>query len=97
MLTRFAVLTVVLMFVLAGCSAQLKDRGGEEGAPPDFIGDVDYVDVYRNADHFPNVARICVLGLGFASGSTGEGESSGATPVTRVPEWDAFCAQKHTK
>ena len=97
MVTKIAALAVVLMFVLAGCSPQLKDRGGKEGAPPDSIGDVDYIDVYRNADQFPNVARICVLGLGFASGSTGGGESSGATPIIRIPEWDAFCAQKHAK
>jgi hypothetical protein len=76
----------------AGCSAQLGDRGGVNGSPPDFIGDVDYVEVYRNADAFPNVARVCTLGLGFATTSTGSGESSGATPLLRVPEWDAFCA-----
>jgi hypothetical protein len=85
----------VLALVLAGCSAQLEDRGGDEGAPPDFIGDVDYVEVYRNADAFPNIARVCVLGLGFATSSTGRGaDGGGATPIIRVVEWDDFCAGK---
>ncbi|GAA0559384.1 hypothetical protein A8924_5218 [Saccharopolyspora erythraea NRRL 2338] len=89
-----AVLATVLALGLTGCSDQLGDRGGKEGSPPDLIGDVDYVEVYRNADGFPNVARVCVQGLAFATSSSGRGESSGATPVIRVPEWDGFCAQK---
>lgn len=88
-------IALALVFVLAGCSAQLEDRGGDEGAPPDYIGDVDYVEVYRNADAFPNISRVCVLGLGFATSSTGRGpESGGATPIIRVSEWDDFCAGK---
>ncbi|QFU90333.1 hypothetical protein [Amycolatopsis sp. YIM 10] len=87
-------LCVALALVLAGCSDQLEDRGGTEGAPPDFIGDVDYVEVFRNADAFPNIARACVQGLGFATTSTGRGESSVGGPLVRVPEWDAFCASK---
>lgn len=92
---RASALGAVLLagaFVAVGCAASLGDRGGETGAPPDQVLDVDYVEVYRNADHYPNVARVCVLGLGFATTSTGSGESPGATPLTRVPEWDAFCA-----
>jgi hypothetical protein len=90
----FVVFAAVLMLVLAGCSEQLRDRGGQEGAPPDFIGDVDYVEVYRNADQFPNVARVCVRGLAFATSSSGRGESAGAATLIRVTEWDAFCAEK---
>ncbi|MBN6039688.1 hypothetical protein [Amycolatopsis sp. 195334CR] len=87
-------LYAALVLLLAGCSDQLEDRGGDEGAAPDFIGDVDHVEVYRNADAFPNIARACVQGLGFATTSTGRGESSGGGPLVRVPEWDAFCASK---
>jgi hypothetical protein len=96
MTRKIASLAAVLVFGLAGCSAQLEDRGGDEGAPPDFIGDVDYVDVYRNADDFPNIARVCVEGLGFATTSTGriDGQSMGGAPLVRVAEWDAFCAGK---
>ena len=79
---------------LTGCSAQLGDRGGQEGAPPDLIGDVDWVVVYRNVDGFPNVALTCVKGIAFATPSTGRGEDgAGATPLLRVPEWDGECAQ----
>ena len=86
-----------LVFLLAGCSAQLQDRGGDEGAPPDYIGDVDYVEVYRNADAFPNISRVCVRGIAFATTSTGrgaDGTGGGATPLIRVAEWDGFCEQK---
>lgn len=91
---RIALLAVLAMVVLAGCSDQLGDRGGKDGSPPDHIGDVDYIEVYRNADNFPNVARVCVQGLGFATTSSGRGESAGATPLIRVTEWDSFCAKK---
>ncbi|GAB2470843.1 hypothetical protein GCM10027187_43640 [Streptosporangium sandarakinum] len=82
------------VLLLAGCSDQLGDRGGKNGAPPDRIGDVDYVEVFRNADNFPNIARICVEGLAFASTSSGSrGEDGVANPaLIRVPEWDAGCA-----
>ena len=91
-----AFLAAVLVLGLAGCSSQLGDRGGKEGAPPDFVSDVDYVEVYRNADGFPNLARVCVQGLAFATSSSGRGESAGAAPLLRVTEWDDFCAQKTT-
>ncbi|QUH04012.1 hypothetical protein HUO13_27190 [Saccharopolyspora erythraea] len=95
-MTRKTIIPLAAALVLvAGCSPQLEDRGGEEGAPPDFIGDVDYVEVYRNADDFPNVARVCVRGLAFATTSTGRGhESVGATPIIRVAEWDDFCRNR---
>jgi hypothetical protein len=94
MVRKTIVPLAAVLALLTGCSAQLEDRGGTEGAAPDSIGDVDYVEVYRNADYYPNVARVCVLGLGFATTSTGRGESGGATPVIRVAEWDGFCAGK---
>ena len=94
-----AVLAAVL--VLAGCATQpsapppaLQDRGGVEGSGPDVVLDVSYVEVYRNIDHYPNIALVCVRGIGFAAPSTGAGASVGATPMLRVPDWDAFCATK---
>ncbi|MFI5931839.1 hypothetical protein [Actinoplanes sp. NPDC051494] len=85
---------MVAVLAVAGCSDQLGDRQGDEGAPPDKISDVDYIEVFRNADNFPNIARICVRGLGFASTSSGaRGENGYAQPaLIRVPEWDATCA-----
>ncbi|MEU8200384.1 hypothetical protein [Streptosporangium sp. NPDC049046] len=90
---------VLAALLLTGCSSdQLGDRGGKENAAPDKVGDVDYVEVFRNADNFPNVARICVEGLAFASTSSGaRGESGVANPaLLRIPEWDTTCA-KHSK
>lgn len=90
---RHVTVLAIAALALTGCSAQLGDRGGQEGAPPDLIGDVDWVVVYRNVDAFPNIALTCVRGIAFATPSTGRGEAGGgATPLLRVPEWDAECA-----
>jgi len=96
-LVKKIILTVALVLgtlALTGCSDQLGDRGGVDGAAPDRIGDVDYSEVHRNVDGFPNIARTCVPGLGFATPSTGNGDFGGATPLIRVTERDAFCATK---
>ncbi|GLY14691.1 hypothetical protein LWF15_05840 [Kineosporia rhizophila] len=88
-----AAVALALGTALTGCSDQLGDRGGDEGAPPDKISDVDYIEVYRNADNFPNIARICIRGIAFASTSSGvRGESGYAAPsLLRLPEWDQTC------
>lgn len=87
---RYVAGTALVILLLTGCSKQLGDRGGDEGAAPDRIADVDYVEVFRNADNFPNVARICVEGLAFAS------TSSSDPGLLRIPEWDKVCAQHRT-
>ncbi|MEV5413118.1 hypothetical protein AB0K60_30310 [Thermopolyspora sp. NPDC052614] len=87
---------LLAVLLLTGCSSdQLADRGGQEDAPPDKISDVDYIEVFRNADNFPNVARICIEGLAFASTSSGRrGEDAVAAPaLLRIPEWDAKCRE----
>lgn len=91
--TRVAAAMTVMVLGLAGCSDQLGDRGGDEGADPDKISDVDYIEVYRNVDNFPNIARICIRGAAFAATSSGQrGEDSYAAPaLLRVPEWDPTC------
>ncbi|MFV0260224.1 MAG: hypothetical protein ACK5PP_17445 [Acidimicrobiales bacterium] len=60
-----------------------------KGAPPDSIGDVDHVVVFRNVDEFPNVARICVEGVAFASTSSSDGLRE--PTLIRVEEWDDEC------
>ncbi|MFC9993959.1 hypothetical protein [Nocardia sp. NPDC127526] len=91
MRSRTMYLFALIMLALAGCTQeQLEDRSG----PSDAIHDVDYVEVYRNTDSFPNIARVCVSGIAFAATSTGRGESAGAGPIVRVTEWDSFCATK---
>ncbi len=52
---RVAAAAAALVLALNGCSDQLGDRGGSEGAEPDKISDVNYIEVYRNADNFPNM------------------------------------------
>lgn len=86
-----AVTAVALAAALAltGCSAQLGDRKGGSGRDPDKLSDVDYVEVYRNIDNFPNVAKVCVDGVAFAATSTRDGQTSPS--LVRVPEWDATC------
>jgi len=96
--TIWAAAPLTALLLLTGCSEspQLGDRGGKENAPVDKISDVDYVEVFRNADNFPNVARICVEGLAFAATSSGRrGEDAVANPaLLRVPEWDTVCRQR---
>lgn len=90
-----AVTVLVAAVALTACSQQLGDRGGQEGAPPDHIGDVDWIEVYRNADNFPNVARLCLLDRGFAATSSGlRAESATSPALIRMSEWDGFCASK---
>lgn len=91
-----AAAAVAALLLLSGCSDQLGDRESGAGKNADRIGDVGRVEVYRDADNFPNVARICVDGLGFSSTSSGwrggEDENERAAPaLSRVPEWDATC------
>ena len=75
--------------LLAGCSQQLGDRTGGAGRDPDRLSDVDYVEVYRNIDNFPNLAKVCVDGVAFAATSSRDGQTSPS--LVRVPEWDRTC------
>lgn len=51
----------------------------------------DYSTTVLNVDGFPNIAVICFKGAGFAT------TSRDYDALTRVPEWDAFCASKAGK
>lgn len=91
LITLFA--TLALTVTLTGCTESLSDREGPEGDAPDRVLDADYVEVYRNADNYPNVARVCVTGLGFATTSTGSDAAAPISPsLVRVADWDQFCA-----
>lgn len=67
---------------LAGCSGQLNDLGGIGQASPD------YALTYLNVSDFPNITLVCIRGVGFAT------TTRTYDPLTRVPEWDGFCATK---
>lgn len=96
--TTVVAIAATLLLGSCGSPQQLGDRGGVDGAPPDKISEVDYAEIYRNVDGFPNLGRFCVDGLGFAAPSTGaavgEGGTNGATPIIRVPEWDEDCSNR---
>ena len=68
---------------LAGCSNQLNDLSDVGQAKPDYIM------TYLNVSDFPNVTLLCIRGVGFAT-TTRDNNAA----ITRIPEWDAFCATK---
>jgi hypothetical protein len=79
-----AVMTVLGIGIVAGCSSQLNDLGGVGQASPD------YSLTYLNVSSFPNVTMICIHGVGFAT-DTRQYDS-----LILVPGWNAFCATKET-
>ena len=90
---RLGAVALLTAVALTGCSEQLGDRSGSKGEDPDKISDADYVEVFRNIDNFPNIAKVCVRGSAFAATSSGpRGENTYASPsLLRVPEWDPTC------
>jgi hypothetical protein len=89
-----AAVLIVAGVLLVACGGAYTGQLNDRTDPADVVGVVDYTAVYQNIQYFPNVAISCVDGLGFATTSTGRGESAGATPLVRLPERDAFCATK---
>ncbi len=73
------VLAAVLL--LAGCDQQqLRDLEGVPQREPDKA------ELYTNVDQYPNIVRICIDGVAFAT------TTRDYQPVMRVPEWDTtFC------
>jgi hypothetical protein len=72
----------MIVMALAGCSQTTRDL---EDVP---IDDPDKIEMYANVDSFPNVVRLCIDGVAFAT-TTRDYE-----PIMRVPEWDAsFCGR----
>lgn len=67
---------------LSACSPELRDF---EGAP---MRDPDEAVIFSNVDQHPNLVRICIDGVGFLTTTREYGDA-----VTRVPEWDAICAE----
>ena len=66
---------------LSGCEGQqVRDL---EGVP---IRQPDKAEIYANVDQYPNITRICIDGVAFAT------TTRDYQPVMRVPEWDSsFC------
>lgn len=75
--------TLVAAVTLTGCSLGANDRD-LEGI---HYKDPDKIEVYINIDQHPNIARICIAGVAFAT------TSRDYSALTRIPEWDSWCAQ----
>lgn len=76
-----AIVGVVLVSVLGGCGDSFRDLEGVKGQDPEKV------QIIYNVDGFPNVVRLCIDKVAFAT-TTRQDESA----IFRVPEWDvAFC------
>lgn len=70
-----------LIVALSGCGNSFRDLNGIPNKEPDKA------EMYANVDGYPNIVRVCIGGVAFATTTR---EAAGA--ILRVPEWDAsFC------
>jgi len=76
-----AAVAVIAAVAVAGCGAESRDLEGVPFKKPDKI------ETYINIDTHPNITRLCIAGVAFAT------TSREYTSVFRVPEWDAWCNQ----
>lgn len=78
--TVVVVITAAASVVLAGCGANnFRDLEGVESQDPDSVT------LWNNVDGHPNVVRLCLDGVAFAT------TSRDYEPILRVPEWDSEC------
>lgn len=69
------------LVVLGACSPgnNFRDVEGVPSKNPDAIV------VYNNVDQHPNIAKVCIEGVAFAT------TTRDLDALTRVPEWDRTC------
>jgi len=78
--TTLALLAFALL-ALTGCGDTFRDLEGVKGQDPSKV------EIIYNVDGFPNIVRICVDKVAFAT-TTREAQAA----IFRVPEWDVpFC------
>lgn len=79
------VVAVIGVLSLGACSARdnFRDVEGVRSQEPDSI------EVFSNVDKHPNIAKLCIDGVAFAT-TTREGNSA----LTRVEAWDRTCPNK---
>ncbi len=76
------VLLPIAVVALAGCNnATSADLKNVPYAKPDSIK------VWENIDGHPNIARLCLDGVAFATTS----RDASAAAAQRVPDWDRLC------
>lgn len=72
-----------LIAVLSACGSPWTQRHDLEGVQQK---DPDKAELYTNVDEHPNVVRICIDGVAFATTTRNYGDA-----IMRVPEWDTWC------
>jgi hypothetical protein len=76
---------VAVVLSLTACGSSRRDLNGIPSKDPEKA------EMYANVDGYPNVVRICIDGVAFAT-NTRQYDS-----MIRVPEWDvSFCGRKRT-
>ena len=72
---------LVILVTLAGCANQtVRDL---EDIP---VSDPDSVELFTNIDEYPNIVRVCIDGVAFAT-TTREAQAA----IFLVPEWNDEC------
>lgn len=75
-----AVAAAAGLVLVAGCAQQYDVEDVPFEVP-------DEITIYGNVDQHPNITRVCIEGIAFAT------TTRDYNAVTRVPEWDAHCAE----
>jgi hypothetical protein len=78
--------TALIISACGSGNPQLDDLQNVSPSYPNWVG------LYLNVDNHPNIVEMCINGVGFATTTR---DAAGA--ITRIPEWDAFCATQEGK
>ena len=77
---RVVATAMAAMLLLSACPmTQQRDYEGAQ------VRDPDEVVIFTNVDEHPNIVRVCLDGIAFAT------TTRDFTAIFRVPEWDSFC------
>lgn len=80
-LTALGIGVVATAGIIAGCaSPQYDDLQNVNPSYPNYVA------LYINLAGHPNIAKVCIDGVAFAT------TTRDYNAIMRVPQWDAFCA-----
>lgn len=78
---KLGIVAIAAVAALSGCGDTFRDLEGIEGKDPDKA------QIFYNVDGYPNIVRICIDKVAFAT-TTRDAQAA----IFRVPEWDVpFC------
>lgn len=80
---------IAVMALVSSCGSGAPQSDDLQNVNPSYPN---YAAIYMDVDGFPNIVEECIQGAGFALTTR---EAAGA--ITRVPEWDSFCATQAGK